>query len=94
MNVITLGTLLAFIAAHPDADVALRSWHRRVRSNDYGSFADVKADFPNADWVGGFIVFDIMGNRYRVIVDPDFRYKQFYIVFIGTHKEYDSWRPQ
>lgn len=94
MNVIILRTLLAFIAAHPDADKALRGWNRQVRASEYASFADVKADFPSADWVGVYIVFDIMGNKYRVIVRPDFEGKRFYIRFIGTHKDYDAWTQE
>lgn len=93
MNLLTLATLIAFWTEHPESEQALRAWYKAVRSRDFSNFAEIKEAFPTADWVKGFIVFDIMSNHYRVIVDPDFRFKQFYIVFIGTHKQYDSWRP-
>lgn len=94
MNALTLATLIAFWAKYPDSEAALRDWYRLIRSREYRNFAEVKADFPSADWVSGFIVFDIMGNKYRLIVDPVFEYRRFYIEFIGTHKQYDNWRPE
>lgn len=94
MNVLTLATLIAFWARHPDAERACRAWLKRVRQREYRDFGAVKADFPSADWVQGHIVFDIGGNKYRLIVKPNFAGKRFRIVFIGTHREYDTWRPQ
>lgn len=91
MNALTLATLIAFWTEYPDAEKALRGWYKRVRSAEYANFSEVKDHFPSADWVNGFIVFDILSNHYRLIVKPDFRFKQFYIVFIGTHKQYDDW---
>lgn len=87
------GTLLAFWARHPDAEGPLRAWYRQVRSREYTSFAEVKADFGSADWVGGFIVFDLGGNKYRLIVYPNFRGRRFYIEAALTHREYDDWEP-
>lgn len=93
MNALTLATLRAFWLKHPRAEQPLRDWLKRVRANEYSSFSEVKADFPAADWVKGYIVFNIGGNKYRLIVKPDFEMKRFYIKFIGTHQEYDQWRP-
>ncbi|WP_345466583.1 type II toxin-antitoxin system HigB family toxin [Deinococcus carri] len=93
MNVLTLSTLLAFGEEHPDAAAPLRAWYRHVRSREYGSFAEVKADFGSADWVGGLIVFDIGGKKYRLIVRPNFVGKRFYIEAALTHRQYDHWRP-
>ena len=53
----------------------------------------MKADFGSADWVAGFIVFDIGGNKYRLIVWPNFAGKRLYVEHILTHKQYDDWRP-
>lgn len=93
MNALTLAALIAFWLEHPDSEDALRVWYRQVRRSEYQSFADVKADFGSADWVQGFIVFDISGNKYRLIVRPEFRTKRLYIEAILTHREYDHWRP-
>ena len=90
MNALTLAVLIAFWTEYPDAEIPLRQWYRVIRTREYGSFAEVKADFGSADWVGGYIVFDIGGNKYRLIVRPNFAYKSFFIKFIGTHKQYDA----
>jgi mRNA interferase HigB len=91
MNALTLSALIAFWRNYPDAEAALRAWHTHIRGHEYGSFAEVKADFPSADWVKGFIVFDIGGNKYRLIVRPNFDGKRFYIEHVLTHKGYDAW---
>ena len=93
MNALRLAVLIGFWLEHPDAEEALRAWYRQVRSRDYTSFADVKSDFGSADWVGGLIVFDIYGNKYRLIVEPNFQGKRLYIDAVLTHQQYDAWRP-
>lgn len=94
MNALTLTVLIAFWTDHPDAEKPLREWYRLVRSREYGSFAEVKADFGSADWVQGFIVFDMGGNKYRLIVRPNFDGKRFYIQGVYTHKQYNAWTRQ
>lgn len=91
MNALTLTALIAFWTEYPDAEKPLREWYRLVRSREYGSFSEVKEDFNSADWVQGFIVFDIGGNKYRLIVRPNFAGKRFYVLGIYTHKQYDAW---
>ena len=93
MNALTLATLIAFWTRYPDAEAPLRQWLKQIRRSEYQSFAEVKADFNSADWVKGFIVFDIGGNKYRLIVEPNFLYKSFLIQAVLTHDEYDHWRP-
>lgn len=93
MNVITLATLIEFWNVHPPAEAPLRAWLKHVRANEYASFPEVKADFGSADWVKGFIVFDIAGNHYRLIVLPNFQGKRFYIEAVLTHADYNHWRP-
>lgn len=93
MNVISFKALQAFSAQHPDAQGPLRAWYKRVRGADYASFAEVRADFGSADWVDGHIVFDIGGNKYRLIVTVSFQYCTFWVKHILTHKQYDAWKP-
>ncbi|AFZ65746.1 type II toxin-antitoxin system HigB family toxin [Deinococcus peraridilitoris] len=93
MNVIAFKTLQAFAAECPDAEASLAAWYKHVRAAEYRSFADVKADFGSADWVEGFIVFNIGGNKYRLIVSPNFTYKTFFVKHILTHRQYDNWEP-
>lgn len=94
MNALTLATLIAFWAKYPDSEAALRDWYKIVTSQEFGSFAEVKAIFPSADWVKGRIVFDIMGNKYRLVVRPNFQGKRFYVEMVGTHKDYDAWTQE
>ncbi len=70
MNVIAWKTLAAFAAQYPDALEPLDHWFKQVRRADYTCFADVREDFGSVDWVGGFLVFNIGGNKYRLIVFP------------------------
>lgn len=93
MNVLTLSVLSRFWGQHPKAEAPLRAWSKHVHARTYASFSDVKADFGSADWVGGFIVFDIGGNQYRLIVKPNFTGRRFYVKAVLTHREYDDWRP-
>ena len=62
--------------------------------HEFRNFSEVKAVFPIADWVKGRIVFDILGNRYRLVTRADFEGKRLYIEMVGTHKEYDAWTQQ
>lgn len=94
MNALTLAVLIRFWTQYPEAEEPLRIWYRRIRSREYSSFAEVKADFGSADWVGGRIVFDIGGNKFRLVVRPDFTGKRFYIELVGTHKQYDAWTKE
>ncbi len=91
MNALTLATLRAFWASYPDAEEPLRRWLGLIRRGNYQSFAEVKADFGDADWVKGFIVFDIGGNKYRLVAEPDFDTQRLYVKYIFTHKQYDAW---
>lgn len=94
MNVIAHKVLLEFAADYPEALSPLSEWYKHVRKADYGSFADVRADYGGADWVGGYIVFNIGGNKYRLIVMANFQYRTFWIKHVFTHKAYDAWEPE
>ena len=93
VNVLAPRTLAAFWAVYPEAEEPLREWLRHVQRASYGSFAEVRADYGSADWVKGFIVFNIGGNKYRLIVFPNFPGQRFLIEAILTHQAYDDWRP-
>ncbi|WP_293910625.1 type II toxin-antitoxin system HigB family toxin [Deinococcus sp.] len=93
MNVLVPRTLAAFWADYPEAEEPLREWLRHVQRTTYGNFAEVRGDYGSADWVGGFIVFNIGGNKYRLIVFPNFPGQRFLIEAVFTHRAYDAWRP-
>lgn len=92
MRVFTLATLRAFWTKHRDAETPLREWLKAARSADWKSLADVKKAYSAADQVGRCIVFDIGGNKYRLIVvlAPG----RVFIKHVLTHPEYDrdAWK--
>src|SRR5437867_7042115 len=77
--------------AHHDAEQPLKAWFREASKADWSSSADVKAAFRNASIVGGSrIVFNIAGNKYRLVVRANYPYRILYVRFVGTHQQYDN----
>ena len=79
---------------HPEARVPLNTWSTIVRKTDYTSFADLRMTFPSADQVERFTVFNIGGNKFRLIAAIHYNRKRIYIRYVLTHAEYDrnAWR--
>ncbi|MEC9462149.1 MAG: type II toxin-antitoxin system HigB family toxin [Pseudomonadota bacterium] len=96
MRVIARSTWIAFCEKMPKASrasarAALLEWHTVVEAARWNNFADVKATFNSADYVSdGKIVFDVGGNKFRVVALVGFRTKRVFILFVGTHQEYDK----
>lgn len=91
MHIISRPKLIAYWTKHPDAELPLQVWFKRVRTAKWKSINDVKKDFPKADYVGNDrIVFDIKGNHYRIVVMAFFTGQKLFIRFVGTHAEYDK----
>lgn len=91
MRVHSLKTLREFWEKHTDAEGALRGWFRTVEKESWNSFNEVKQTFGSADVIpGNRAVFNIKGNKYRLIVKINYDWKIVYIRFIGTHAEYDK----
>lgn len=74
---------------HPDADAPLRSWYRLVARTSYRSFDELRRTFPSAELVGEIVVFNIGGNKYRLIVAMHFYRQEAYVRHVLTHAEYD-----
>lgn len=90
MHIITRKRLLEFNKKHPDSEEPLDRWYRIVKQSSYNSFAELRKTFPKADQVGKFTVFDIGGNKYRLIAYIVYSAKRIYIRHILTHPEYDK----
>ncbi len=94
MRVIALGTLKAFFdgdRTYADAREPTMAWYRQVRAADWATPADVKRDIGSASILkDGRVVFNIAGNKYRIVVWINYPYRVVYIRFIGTHKQYDA----
>ena len=94
MHIITRRRLVEFWRIHPQARSSLQHWFAIVRKTDYASFAALRVTFPSADQVGRFTVFDIGGNKFRLITAVHYNRKKVYVRHVLTHAEYDrgTWR--
>jgi mRNA interferase HigB len=96
-RIISWRAIREFIDAHPEdpsAEEAFAKWYDVVRNNRFANFNEVRRTFPSADLVGDLVVFNIRGNRYRLVVRFVYEKARVYIRRVMTHAEYDSldWR--
>jgi mRNA interferase HigB len=90
-NIITRKTLLAYCQQYPQASNSLLEWYHEMIKVDFNSFQELKAVYGNASIVADDrVVFNIMGNHYRLVVRMLFTYKAIQIKWFGTHAEYDK----
>lgn len=94
MHVITKKRITEAKLNHRDCASALDGWFTVVKHNKFANFADLKRTFKSVDKVGKLFVFDIAGNKLRLIASIHFNRQRLYIRHILTHKEYDEgkWR--
>jgi mRNA interferase HigB len=92
MQIIARRALKQFWERYPTAEVPLRTWYVRVKAADWDSPADIKAMFgTTVDFVAdNRVVFDLGGNKFRLIVHVAYAYHRVLIKFVGTHKHYDA----
>ena len=90
MHVISRKPLRAFWTVHPAAERPLLQWYRTATKVTWRSVAEVRATYASADQVGRFTVFNIGGNKYRLVVAADYQRQVLFIRFIGTHSQYDA----
>jgi mRNA interferase HigB len=91
MRIFSKRTLRIFWEEHPDAKEPLQSWFEEIEKAQWKSFNELKSEFGNCSLVGNNrVVFNIKGNKYRLIILINFAQKKTFIKFIGTHKEYNT----
>jgi len=90
MHVITRKRLNDFAEKYPDTISSLAHWHQLMRKNKFANFVNLRAMFPHADQVGKFTVFNIGGNKARLIAAVHYNRNKIYIRHVLTHKEYDA----
>ncbi|CCG42459.1 type II toxin-antitoxin system HigB family toxin [Magnetospirillum molischianum] len=92
MQIIALRTLRQFWEKHPQAETPIRLWYSSVGKASWKGPADIKTQFgASVDFVGdNRVIFDIGGNKYRLIVHVSYTFKRLLVKFIGTHAEYDK----
>jgi len=93
MRVISNKALTRFAAVHGEADAPLQAWRKIVETGAFSNYADLKEAFNATDKVGDFYVFNIGGNKYRVISSIHFNRQMLFIRHVFAHKEYDKWKP-
>lgn len=91
MHIISIKMLREFWQKHPAAEAALRQWHSIVENAEFRDFSHIKTFYNSADYVPPFVVFDVAGNNYRVVVVVQYRAKRVYIREVMMHREYDAW---
>lgn len=91
MRVIAKKILRDFWEKYADSEQQLKTWHKEASKAVWDSPSDIKAEYTRASILkSGRVVFNICGNKYRLIVDINYRRHWVFIRFIGTHKDYDS----
>ena len=89
MHVIAQPALVEFWAIHADAKSSLQAWYRTMESEVFTDFNDLRATFASADYLDGLTIFDIGGNKYRLIAAIHYNRHKVFIRAVLTHAEYD-----
>ena len=93
MRLVSNKALVDFAARHREAEAPLQIWRRIIESSTFANFAELKKTFSAVDKAGDFFVFDIGGNKFRLIAAIHFNRRMVFIRHVFTHKEYDQWKP-
>ena len=90
MHIITRKRINEFADKYPETKSALVNWYRLMKQNNFSSFAELRSMFSSADQVGKLTVFNIGGNKVRLIAAIHYNRKKVYIRSVLTHEEYDE----
>ncbi|HCL66263.1 MAG TPA: type II toxin-antitoxin system HigB family toxin [Rhizobium sp.] len=97
MNVIAKSALVRFWERQPSglprkaAQAAMTEWYTTASEASWSHFDELRKTFNSADYVAdGKVVFDVGGNKYRIVGLVAYRTKRIFILFVGTHAEYDE----
>ena len=90
MRIISKRRLREFWRENPSAEKPLLSWFEIVKKADWNSFSDVREDFRHADIFRDCVIFDIGGNKFRLIAKVRYQKKKVYVRFVLTHFDYDK----
>lgn len=91
MRVLATNTLKAYGKRYPEAEEQLMVWYEKAEEAQWNNPNELKQKFGSASILSDKrVVFNIHGNKYRLIVDIEYKYKIIFILWFGTHKEYDK----
>jgi len=95
VNIIVKRAILYYSDRYPKAKVALLAWYNEFLKHEFHHFNEVKAVYGNASIVANHrVIFNIKGNEFRLVVSVNFKQLAAYIIWLGTHKEYDKIKPE
>jgi mRNA interferase HigB len=89
VHIISRRALRQFWEKHPDSQSPLSRWYKIVSHSEFRNFNELRLTFPAADQVGNLTVFNIGGNKYRLITSIHFNRGKVYVRHVLTHAEYD-----
>jgi len=91
MKILVKKTILFYVKKYPNAKTQLLIWHHEFSKHVFSNFNELKEVYGNASIVNNSrVVFNIKGNDFRLIVSINFIQKACYVIWFGTHKEYDK----
>ena len=90
MHLISIRNLRADAAIYPDAIKSINHWYATVKKSQWQNLEDIREIYRDAEAVGNFTVFNIKGNKYRLIVGIDYENQTVYYKYFLTHSEYDK----
>jgi mRNA interferase HigB len=90
MEIISYGPIKRFIQKHPESKSGLNTWYKTAKNATWKNLSEVKNTYPHADLYGSCTIFNISGNKYRLVVKIDYQGQIILIKHIMTHAEYDK----
>lgn len=90
MRIVSEKPIKDFWENHPEAESAMKDWIKHVRETVWNNFSDVRKTFNHADVYKSCVIFDVGGNKYRIIAKIKYEWKIVYTCFVMTHFEYDQ----
>jgi mRNA interferase HigB len=91
VRILSKKTLREFWNKHNDCEQQLKAWYKEAKTAKWGTANNIKDDYPSASFIeGNRVIFNIKGNKYRLVARINYKYGIVWIRFIGTHAEYDK----
>ncbi|MEM9117438.1 MAG: type II toxin-antitoxin system HigB family toxin [Cyanobacteria bacterium P01_F01_bin.56] len=90
MHIISRKSIRDFWDRYPDSQAPLTRWFKIVHKSEFKNFAQLRCAFPSADKVGDLVVFNVGGNKYRLIASIHFNRQKLYVRYVLTHTDYDK----
>jgi mRNA interferase HigB len=91
MRVISRRALREFWEIHPQPEAPLAAWFRIMEHGNFSAFNSIKTTFGAADYVAPYTIFDVGGNKFRVVAVIHYDRRRVYVRHVFTHADYDEW---